>query len=214
MKIIHFLLFGFLIKIFIDGFVNIENMKNINNSLWIYENFYSISIFNKIKSYLSKLEFKNDNRVSSRKTLCLPYKKHKLLYDIIYNNKKLSNFVKKYNNKKYKLKPSFPIEYRIYPTGSKGMNMHSDLEMFDPNCLEVVLTIENNSDSKFKWKSNNKLNKIKPKENTLVIVEPNGIVHGVSPVNNGFRTILKFIIEFEGSKKLDSYYQQINNCPL
>ena len=212
------IIFGLIINfLFIDKKNIIEKMDdiNVNNSLWIFNNFYSFSKFNKIKNYVSKMKFKYDNRVTGRKTICLPYKKNKELYKLIYNNNKLSNFIKKnYKNKKYKLMPRFPIEYRIYPQGSEGMHMHSDLQMTDPNQLEIVLTIENNSTSKFKWIENNKINKLHPKANTLVIVEPNGIKHGVSSVKKGYRTILKFIIEFEGSKKLDSYYREIDNCPI
>jgi hypothetical protein len=192
---------------------------NYKNQLSIYNNFFSNKVFTEIKNYCTNLNFKNDKRVSSRKTLCLPFNKHKKLYNLIYNNKKFKNIVSKiydgkYNN--YKSKPSFPIEYRIYPKGSSGMGWHIDTSLFKPDCLEVVLTIDNTSDSKFLWREGFSLKSksIKPESNTLAIVTPSTIFHSVSSVNSGYRTILKFIIELEESNPKSTYYKEIKNCPI
>jgi hypothetical protein len=188
------------------------NEYSYNNNLWIYPNFFSHNEFNKIMSLCKNLKFKNDQRVNSRKTLCLKYSEHEKIYNLIYKNKKFINAIKKISKKKYKIKPSFPIEYRIYPTGSSGMRWHEDTSMFTPDCLEVVLTLINTSDSQFVWKEYNNKNII-PKENTLVIVKPSSVLHKVTPVNHGIRTILKFIVEFEGSEPKSNYYKEIGNCP-
>ena len=84
------------------------------------------------------------------------------------------------------------------------MGFHKDLSMFSPDCLELVLTLSNESDSNF-----NGLKMIikrrRPNANTLCIVKPQTVVHGVSPTNNGTRRILKFIIEFENSIKSQDF---------
>ena len=61
---------------------------NYKNQLWIYSNFFSDKVFTEIKNYCKKLNFKNDKRVTSRKTLCLPFNNHKKLYNLIYNDYK------------------------------------------------------------------------------------------------------------------------------
>jgi hypothetical protein len=185
---------------------------NFDNNLYIYNNFYSNKKLNKIKKLLSKIQLKDDIRVSSRKSICLYKDEYQDLYNLIYNDKNLRNIIKSNFKKDFINNPDFPIEYREYPNGSSGMRWHSDLSMFNPDCLEVVLTIENNSDSKFMWNQKGKIKSIKPESNTLVIVKPNTVSHRVSEVN-GNRTILKFIIQFKNSIKKESFYREIKNCP-
>ena len=187
---------------------------NYKNELLIINDFFSKNDFKQIKNICKEKKFKNDFRVTSRKTICLFKKNNTKLYDLIYNNKKLKQIIEKIYNKKYINNPSFPVEYRIYPKKSSGMQFHQDLSMFSPDCLELVLTISNNSDSKFQWFENNELKEVKPNPNTLCIVKPQTVVHGVSPTNNGTRRILKFIIEFKNSIKKPGFYEQINNCPV
>ena len=191
---------------------------NYKNQLWIYDNFFSKDVFSEIKNYFKKLNFKNDNRVNSRKTICLPFHNHKKLYNLIYKDSKFKKIISKIYNgkyKNYKIKPTWPIEYRKYPKGSTGMRWHMDSSLFTPDCLEVVLTINNTSDSKFLWREgfNIKSKSIKPKSNTLAVVTPKTILHSVSSVNNGYRTILKFIIQHPKSNPTQTYHDEIKKCP-
>ena len=71
--------------------------------------------------------------------------------------------------------------------------------------------MNNNSDSKFKWIFDDKEHSFSPKPNTLAIVKPETILHNVTPVNYGERTILKFIIEFT-SKTLDTDIKSIKKA--
>ena len=62
--------------------------------------------------------------MQSRKTICFKNSSYDPLYSMIYNNK-----LKGYINSlcgKHIVKPSFPIEYKIYPKGSKwiGIAIH------------------------------------------------------------------------------------------
>tara|TARA_A100001015_G_C14966667_1_gene703251 strand:+ start:1145 stop:1687 length:543 start_codon:yes stop_codon:yes gene_type:complete len=177
------------------------------------DKFYSKKDFKIIKKLCAQKKPKYDKRIQSRKTLCLLKKDNKQLYDIIYNNNKLKKIISEIWKRKYNKDPSFPIEYRIYPKKSSGMRFHTDLSMFSPDCLELVLTLNNNSDSMFQWFESNKIKEIRPKENTLCIVKPNSVIHGVTSTGNGKRSILKFIIEFKNSKKKKAFYDQIKNCP-
>lgn len=195
-----------------------EKYRAYNNSMWIYNNFYSENDFNKIQMYCSKLNLKNDRKIDSRLSLCLNKNKHKKLYNLIYN-KKLINFINKIkdNNLYLKATPSYPIEYRKYFNGSKGLSWHKDTSLFYPDAFEIVLTLRNNSDSKFLWENDNKIKSINPKANTLVIVKPMTVRHSVSDVNIGERTILKFVAEFNyiGKKnniKKSTFSEELKNC--
>lgn len=136
---------------------------------------------------------------------------------MIYKNEKLLNIINRIKDFDLVLKeyPSYPIEYRKYFTGSKGMQWHVDTSLFTPQAFEVVLTLTNNSNSRFEWMDNGKLKSISPQPNDLVIVRPKSILHQVTSIDTGERTILKFTIEFlrnnTENKKID-YFNEIDKC--
>ena len=204
-------------------YIKLKNsiQQNGGNSLWIEENFFSEKEFNNILEDLRYVELKKDSRSNNRETLCLSPTKYKNIYEKIYNNNKFNAFIDSIKDKNciIKLKPSYPIEYRKYFTGSKGMSWHKDLSMFEPNCFEIVLTLTNNSNSNFQWIENNKIKSLSPNPNTLVVVRPESIMHRVTPVNTGERTILKFIVEFvkkgmNDNLKKSELFNEINKCPF
>ena len=202
------------LKMFHENYISYTSFKTHDDSLIILDNFYDkkdfLEIIDFLKSKSNNIQFKNDLRLSSRKTICFKNRSYPL-YSMIYNNK-LKGYI---NNLcgKTPVKPSFPIEYRIYPQGSSGMNWHSDTPLYHGEYYEAVLTLENQSDSKFNYKYNNQINTIKTKPNTLVLVKPNTIEHQVTPINHGFRTILKFIIMFNHNKENDNFLSSYNACP-
>ena len=93
------------------------------------------------------------------------------------------------------------------------MEWHVDDALYDPEQIEVVFTIENDSDCVTKWdlRSNNSDNN----DNTIVEVETEansaifikagtqGVPHFVSSLKTGYRSILKFVFIREGSTILD-----------
>jgi hypothetical protein len=195
---------------------NQENISDINyrNQLFIFNNFFSDIDFSKIKNFVKNLKFKDDDRVSARKTLCLDQTQFSKLYEIIYNNSRLKSFIKTINPNEFHNPPRFPIEYRIYPRGSSGMNWHQDTSLFSPDAIEGVITIENNSKSEFKWKENNVERKITPQANTVALVKPGSVLHSVSGTGNGTRTIIKFVIDFKNSKPKSEFHVELNKCPF
>jgi len=138
---------------------------------------------------------------------------------MIYKNKKFVKTIESIKNTDLDFKeyPSFPIEFRKYFTGSKGMNWHIDTSLFKPDAFEVVLTLDNSSDSKFEWMENGILNSFIPKQNDLVIVRPQSVQHRVTPITIGERSILKFVVEFiekskdDNIKKID-FFKEIGSC--
>ena len=55
-------------------------------------------------------------------------------------------------------------------------------------------------------------------KNMLTIVKPNTIMHKVTPVSNGERLILKFVVEFldkdNNNLKKSSFYNEFKKCPF
>jgi len=188
-------------------------------NLWIFENFFNQNDFNNIKNFTDKFSLYNDPRSKERLSSCVDINKYKQFYDLIYKNKKFIKTIKDIKNKDLDFKeyPSFPIEFRKYFTGSKGMNWHIDTSLFQPDAFEVVLTLDNSSDSKFEWMENGMLNSFIPKQNDLVIVRPQSIQHRVTPITVGERSILKFVVEFIEKSKDDNmkkieFFKEIGSC--
>ena len=158
-----------------------------NDDVYYIENFLSDEEYNYINNY-----FKNINNLKSEKfRLIKPIFDENI--DNIFYSEKYINKIKNVINENIK-KSDFPIEFRIYPEGSSGMKCHKDTLLYDKPQYEMVYTIENKSDSYtnrysyFGWN-----NKIYTKPNSLIIVKAQGNIHCVSPVNKGFRKILKLI---------------------
>ena len=197
-----------------------EQIGGNQQALWIEHNFFSDTEFTNILNYCNQLSLKNDPRSLERVALCLNPSTHKKIYDYIYKNTKFINYINSIKDIDVSAKfiPSYPIEYRKYFTGSKGTPWHKDTSLFDPDCFEVVLTLTNTSDSTFEWKENNIIKQLKPTPNTLVIVRPNSVEHRVTELNQGDRTILKYIIEFvkkgeQNNIRKNNFALEFSKCP-
>ena len=166
-------------------------------TIQIYDDFFTLRNFNEISESVSRMKPGRDKRSNQRLFCVLDYDSDENIYYIIYKNRKLRNRIEKSFSLKHGLRktPQFPIEYRIYPKGSKGMQKHRDVSLFSPHSIECVLTIKNNSDSKFVYEDEDGWVEVTPKPNQLIVVKSNGALHFVSPVNRGSRSILKFVYE-------------------
>jgi hypothetical protein len=128
----------------------------------------------------------------NRKTIVID--KNSYINTIFYGNK----FVNYLNNiLGFNVTPStnLPIELRIYEKGGK-MNWHRDfVDKVSKNCpqIEIVFTLENTSDSKTVWidDDTNILHDIITENNSIIITQGNGASHMVTPVNTGYRSIIK-----------------------
>jgi hypothetical protein len=171
--------------------------QKMKKDLVIKYDFFSKRDFTKLKSLLSKHTPEPDPRTKERTSVCITDKE---INDLVYK------YFKNAENP-----PSFPIEYRKYSKGSKGMQMHKDMILFNNhNYYEAVLTIENTSDSLFKYE--NKEISVPP--NTLVLVKPNTVIHGVSPITKGYRTILKFVVcDHCNGLENNNFFNESKSCP-
>ena len=166
-------------------------------------NFLSDKDYNIIKKnlYNNRYNFKNE---SFRKIKTLN-KENKIIYDIFYSSKYIS-IINKYCNKNL-FKSSFPIEHRIYPTGSKGMHWHMDTLLYDKPQYEAVFTIYNNSNSLTEWIDGN-IKSQWTEPNSLLLVKAQSDYHHVTPINNGTREILKLIYT-QSNNINNNYYKEL-----
>ena len=86
-----------------------------------------------------------------------------------------------------------PVEYRKYQVGCGGMQWHRDTPLIGHQ-YECVYTVTNTSDSvtiRRDWLGNEHAVWAEP--NSLLVVQAGGVMHGVSPVTTGERSIVKFV---------------------
>ncbi len=185
---------------------NSEHFTNNNNDIYYIENFLSDSEFKKVRTICSNISDNNIKDEGFRKILPL---KDENIDSIFYSNdciSRISNIVG--NNQIFK--SNFPIEYRIYPHKSSGMNCHKDTLLYDKPQYEVVYTIDNDSDSYTKWYDyNGNKHNIYTKPNSLLIVKADGNIHCVSELTKGTRSILKLIYT-QSNNINEKYKHEIN----
>tara|TARA_Y100001958_G_C21232181_1_gene558032 strand:- start:1798 stop:2475 length:678 start_codon:yes stop_codon:yes gene_type:complete len=193
-KIVLFFILLVLIILFIYSYTKsfFKNDIIYDDKIIYIENFLENYEYKKL---LDNLE--NDNRTfkdeNFRLVLPLNTYNNKYVYDTLYSDKYL-NFIKRKTGNYKIIKSDFPIEYRIYPTGSYGMKWHSDTLLYDLPQYEAIYTLHNNSDSLTKWiDEDGQEHSIWTKPNSMLIVKAQGLKHMVTAVNNGTRSILKLI---------------------
>ena len=108
------------------------------------------------------------------------------------------------------LSNTVPVEMRIYEQKGAGMQLHYDDVLFSPEQIEVVFTVENNSDCVTGWEefnSNEEANwkevETEPNSAIILIAGTKGARHAVSTLKSGKRIILKFVFVREGALFLD-----------
>lgn len=87
-----------------------------------------------------------------------------------------------------------PVEMRLYPPGS-SMPFHRDMLLFSTPQLELILTLENTSDSTTCWNAlDGTPHRMRTRPNSLIAVMAGGAPHCVSRSTRGERLILKGIL--------------------
>jgi len=172
-----------------------------NDKLIYIEDFLSKDDYHKILSLdTDKSKFKNE-----KYRLIKPLSPDNISYQIFYSDQIINALKQKLDNNKI-MKSDFPIEHRIYPEDSKGMDWHVDTLMYDVPQYEVIYTIRNMSKSLTGWKDDDdKYHKIWTKPNSLLVVKAEGYGHHVTPPISGEREILKLI--YTQSKNINNNYR-------
>jgi hypothetical protein len=172
------------------------------DEVYYIDNFLTNEEYNYIKNYTRSIK----NLKSEKFRLIKPILENKI--NNIFYSEKYINKIKEIINEDIK-KSDFPIEFRVYPTGSEGMKCHKDTLLYEKPQYEMVYTIENESDSYTNWYSYLGWNNIiYTKPNSLIIVKAQENIHCVSPINKGYRTILKLIYT-QTEKYNENYLKEI-----
>ena len=195
-----------IILIVLGIFLLILILTNDNNDdgdeLLYLEDFLSEKEYQEILSLdTDKNKFKNENF-----RFIKPLKKDNITYEIFYSNKIINELKDKLNNNNIK-SSDFPIEHRIYPKGSPGMEWHSDLLMYQKPQYEAIYTIRNTSNSLTEWiDERGKKHSKWTEPNSILIVKANGYRHHVLPVETGEREIMKLI--YTQTKEINNNYTE------
>ena len=172
------------------------------DEVYYIDNFLTNEEYNYIKNYTRSIK----NLKSEKFRLIKPILENKI--NNIFYSEKYINKIKEIINEDIK-KSDFPIEFRVYPSGSEGMKCHKDTLLYEKPQYEMVYTIENESDSYTNWYSYLGWNNIiYTKPNSLIIVKAQENIHCVSPINKGYRTILKLIYT-QTEKYNENYLKEI-----
>lgn len=109
----------------------------------------------------------------------------------------------------------YPIELRNYRVGS-AMDWHIDDQLYDiPQC-ELVLCIDNSSDSHTEWiDCNGERHQEWTPPNSALLVRAGelGAKHRVQPLKRGERTILKMVWAHPESRRSDDFYTHLDSLP-
>jgi len=101
-----------------------------------------------------------------------------------------------------KLSSNLPVELRTYQKSGAAMAWHIDDVLYDPPQVEVVLTLENNSDCTTMWKNDERLVSVETDPNSALILRAGGPPHCVTSLKRGSRLILKCAYVSEGARFL------------
>ena len=96
----------------------------------------------------------------------------------------------------------FPLELRDYMPGAY-MAWHKDDVLFHEPQLELVFTVENESDSETMWlDSRGATHSVSTEVNSMIIIEADSVEHCVTPLKRGRRTILKGLVVESGQSEI------------
>jgi hypothetical protein len=117
-----------------------------------------------------------------------------------------------FGKRKIELAPEIPVEVRLYEQVGASMAWHQDDIMYDPPQLEVVFTLENNSDCVTMWKmqsnnannnttntQNDEIHSQETNPNSLLLLLAGGPDHCVTSLKRGRRAILKCAYVYAGA---------------
>ena len=110
---------------------------------------------------------------------------------------------------------TYPIELRSYRVGAE-MAWHQDDQLYaEPQC-ELVLCLDNDSDSRTEWvdaQGERFTEWTPPNAALLVRGGTTGASHRVTPLRRGARTILKMVWTVPGSEPLPELYSHLDSLP-
>lgn len=121
----------------------------------------------------------------------------------------LHRFIEKVTGGVYELSPDLPVEVRSYEREGAGMAWHVDDVLYHPPQIEVIWTLENDSDCVTMWKetNTNRMRTIETEPNSVVLLLAGAASHCVTHLKRGKRIILKCAYAEKSSSYLSGLHQ-------
>lgn len=122
----------------------------------------------------------------------------------------LKDLVEKVVGGPCELSTNLPVEVRAYARKGAGMAWHVDDVLYDPPQIEVIWTLENDSDCQTLWKENsssNVLHSVETEPNSVILLLAGGAPHCVTHLKHGSRVILKFAFVKQGAVFLSGQHK-------
>ncbi|CAB9504412.1 expressed unknown protein [Seminavis robusta] len=106
-----------------------------------------------------------------------------------------------------------PVEIRVYEQQGAGMSWHVDDVIYDPPQIEVVWTLENNSDCQTLWKDqHDTVKSVETEPNSAILIAAGKAPHCVTSLKYGKRIILKLVYIQKGAQyRVDRHKNQFEN---
>ena len=118
----------------------------------------------------------------------------------IFQSGGLTTLVQTIMGHNYQLSTRVPVELRTYEKVGAGMQWHVDDVLYNPPQLEVVWTMENNSNCQTMWRdSTDMIQTVETDANSVILLTAGGVPHCVSSLNYGRRVIVKCVYHKKGA---------------
>ena len=169
------------------GQVQLQKTFKRNNGLIILPSVFDkidvVSIGKEVVKLKKHLKIETGSIAVGRRGVHIPHSSD--IYSLFYKDKVMQRVIRStgHNLMQEEDLTLMPLELRVYPVGSY-MPMHADESLFhDKPQLEFIYTVENEADCKFQWIDvNNVLHSEWIEPNSLVLIQANAVVHGVTRV--------------------------------
>lgn len=158
------------------------------------ENIFSPEKFNKLRQLCEKIDesyMTLDPKASGR--LMYTLKQRDPLVKLVNSPDFIQSVRDLTGNQNLSPCPQIPVEYRKYVVGSY-MDWHRDTQMLNDQLqYECVITVANTSDSETLFDKKIYTSRIETEPNSVIIVRANGVMHKVTKLTRGERSIIKLV---------------------
>ena len=189
---------------FINKNYNIIKNKSETNNIIYIENFLNVDFFNDIQNIFTNKKYETKNNIfrKGNGVSFINLHKNEDYYNLLslYYSNDLSLVINKLFNKylqKLSLNDKNCCSLLIYTNKGDYIDWHYDLSNLYGKRYSILLTLVNKnektnelSENEFIYNINGIENKIKLKENSLILFEGNNILHKSTPINNNEKRII------------------------
>uniref|UniRef100_A0A7S2BRA1 Fe2OG dioxygenase domain-containing protein n=1 Tax=Octactis speculum TaxID=3111310 RepID=A0A7S2BRA1_9STRA len=164
------------------------------NGILYLRNFFSPETFASVvhESQLLRRQLKKETVSLARNRLSVPIPPRSTLEGIFVNDD-IGQRLSKITGRDIVASSDFPAELRVYQPGAM-MDWHVDESIYEVPQIELVYTVDNNSDSVTQWRlPDGTILEERTEPNSLLLVQAQGPMHQVTQLRRGHRAIIKAV---------------------